>query len=189
MKNINEIIKEVIKINEITDEIYNLIKLKYSDSRIVMTKKDEIDFYSTKNQLIPSFKPKGLWYGIGIKWIEWVRTVMREWEHDNVFELKINQKKIKKITNFDELIKFSEEYNYVADDEFSKLYQDPDNYRRIDWPKVAETYSGIEISPYIGAARMSVHWYYPWDVASGCIWENDAITSINKINYKKIKTI
>jgi hypothetical protein len=43
---------------------------------------------------------------------------------------------------------------------------------RIDWKRVASRYAGIEICPYQNSLRMKAitGWYYPWDVASGCIW-------------------
>ena len=50
----------------------------------------------------------------------------------------------------------------------------------INWPKVAEHYSGIEICPHIDK-RKEVTWYYGWDVASGCIWSHQGIQEIRKI--------
>ena len=50
----------------------------------------------------------------------------------------------------------------------------------INWPKVAEHYSGIEICPYIGKRR-EVTWYYGWDVASGCVWSQQGIQELRKI--------
>jgi hypothetical protein len=52
----------------------------------------------------------------------------------------------------------------------------------IDWKKVAKEYSGIEICPYIGEQRLKFSWYYPWDVASGCVWDNSAVKSINLVS-------
>lgn len=48
----------------------------------------------------------------------------------------------------------------------------------IDWQAVASDHDGIIISPYNWPARHEMIWYYPWDCASGCIWNADAITSI-----------
>ena len=47
--------------------------------------------------------------------------------------------------------------------------------RMIRWDKVAELYDGIIISPYQSGTRMDIQWYYSWDVASGCIWNSDAM--------------
>ena len=54
--------------------------------------------------------------------------------------------------------------------------------KTINWKLVAEDYHGIEICPYLDKYRDKYIWYYPWDVASGCIWNNDTIK-----NYKLIK--
>jgi hypothetical protein len=40
----------------------------------------------------------------------------------------------------------------------------------IDWKDVSNEYDGIEINPYQNEARYQYTWYYPWDVASGCVW-------------------
>ena len=50
----------------------------------------------------------------------------------------------------------------------------------IDWPSVAETYTGIEICPYRRSQRMrdDARWYYTWDVASGCVWDPAAVREI-----------
>jgi hypothetical protein len=53
-------------------------------------------------------------------------------------------------------------------------------HRRIDWVKLAKEYDGIIIAPYVWSCRLPLDrnserkrvsdWYYPWDCASGCIW-------------------
>ena len=50
---------------------------------------------------------------------------------------------------------------------------------KIDWERVAENHQGIIIAPYHGSLRLEseFHWYYPWDCASGCIWDLGAIES------------
>ncbi|QBI98814.1 hypothetical protein SEA_BOBBY_184 [Mycobacterium phage Bobby] len=48
----------------------------------------------------------------------------------------------------------------------------------IDWGKVAADYGGIIIAPYQWSRRMDPHWYYTWDCASGCIWNLEAIESL-----------
>jgi len=54
----------------------------------------------------------------------------------------------------------------------------------IDWARVAERYDGIIIAPYQWNRRMSDHcgWYYGWDCASGCIWNSEAILSVDRID-------
>ena len=49
----------------------------------------------------------------------------------------------------------------------------------VDWGKVGQDYDGIEICPYQPKFRddFDFDWYYPWDVASGCIWGAGAFKS------------
>jgi hypothetical protein len=58
-----------------------------------------------------------------------------------------------------------------------------DRYRRcVDWSRVANRYQGIIIAPYVRERRFdgrASDWYYSWDCASGCIWDADAIASLN----------
>lgn len=48
----------------------------------------------------------------------------------------------------------------------------------IDWRRVAQDADGIVIAPYQWPVRLTLSWYYSWDVASGCIWNLDAIASL-----------
>lgn len=47
----------------------------------------------------------------------------------------------------------------------------------IDWPAVAADWQAIVIAPYHWGERLNTRWYYPWDCASGCIWDADAVAS------------
>lgn len=172
MKNIFKIIQEEIKkLNEVSDEMYDLINTKYTNKRIILSQKDKMSFENIDTQRSGA-KPIGLWYGIGNSWIDWVRNEMPEWEYDNVFELKINESKILMISNMNELMEFNNMY----------LDDNPMNFNgNIDWREVSKKYSGIEIAPFIWKGRNELNWYYSWDVASGCIWKSDAIISIDKI--------
>lgn len=59
---------------------------------------------------------------------------------------------------------------------------------RIQWPRVMQSYEGIIITPYQWDCRLQYGWYYPWDCASGCIWEPSAIESIELVNQCAIST-
>lgn len=57
-------------------------------------------------------------------------------------------------------------------------------YQLVGWKRVAEDYAGIVIAPYFWCFRFDTelsNWYYGWDCASGCIWEHNAIESIEMI--------
>lgn len=50
----------------------------------------------------------------------------------------------------------------------------------INWFAVSHQYDGIIIAPYQWSRLLSDHygWYYGWGCASGCIWNADAVASI-----------
>ncbi len=52
------------------------------------------------------------------------------------------------------------------------------NMRAIEWWRVAQKYPGIMITPYCWQRRLDLFWYYGWDCASGCIWDSEAVASI-----------
>ena len=64
---------------------------------------------------------------------------------------------------------------------FNSVFAATEQWRwGIDWPKVAQTWDGIVIAPYQWNLRFDqeVSWYYGWDCASGCIWNLEAIESV-----------
>lgn len=115
------------------------------------------------------YKPNGFWYDCDNEWSNWVEFNMPEWKGDYFYSVKLDHSKMKVIRNLKELKAFTEEYE--SDEEFGM----------INWRRVAEDYSGIEICPYVWEARLDrgkYSWYNTWDVASGCIWKRDAIVAI-----------
>jgi len=170
------LIKKLLReglLSEISEEAYELLKTKYKDSRVIMSKEEKITFRNNPKQT-PHHKPKGLWYGIGTSWVDWIRSEQPDWEEDYTHIVDVDLSKIKVIRSYDELLKFSDEYS-IGDKPTGGL---------IDWAKVASKYSGIEIVPYIFKARFDLLWYYSWDVASGCIWDSNAIKSIKNLGDK-----
>lgn len=159
-------------ITEVSQELYQEIKSNYRDSRLIMSKDSEIVFKSRPDQKAGP-KPRGLWYGIGSSWIDWVRMEMPDWEADNVFKIDIDESRVKIIRTFEEILEFDKQYGFDME-----RYM---GWRSIDWVSVAEDWGGIEIAPYIYEARMKLNWYYGWDVASGCIWSDGVVKNIQKI--------
>lgn len=156
-------------------ELQEKTKVINTLDKVVMSSFGGIEFEPKEQLSTPEFKPKGLWYGIGTSWIDWVRNEMPEWEKDNLFKLDIDESKIIKITNDKELLDFS--------DKFSIKHLNSNYITAIEWSEVSKEYGGIEITPYLHSMRMDnrVFWYYGWDVASGCIWGGDVIKGIKKI--------
>jgi len=162
-----QLIKKLLRENllsEVSDDIYEIIRSQYPNARITMEPRASLNggkiIYSPIDQPNkPMVKPFGLWYAIGTEWIDWVRYERPDWERDHAFVLDVDESRLLKINNYNDLQRFNEEYGIEG------YY--------IDWEKVSEKYGGIEIAPYIYQARYEISWYYDWDVASGCIWGPD----------------
>lgn len=125
------------------------------------------------------FKPSGLWYSCGIEWYVYFRDNLVSEKNEitkSVNKLIIDYSKIKMITTLEELLSFHTKYRIRK-----KMDKD---YTFIDWKKVQKEYSGIQICPclrnLIPLSKKSLRWYSSWDVASGCIWNPDAILKIEK---------
>jgi hypothetical protein len=89
-------------------------------------------------------------------------------EANYLYEVKLGEEIIQ-ISNDDEFDNFQSEFG------FSSL----DEQVAINWKEIQEQeYNGIEICPYNWERRMSTNWYYPWDVASGCIWNLSGVSDI-----------
>ncbi len=168
IKNTMKMLGENVNSEHMINLHKNLIHLNIgSDSKIHITQ-DEIKGKNNYRQPIQDFKPKGLWYGLGFSWLEFVKNQAPEIYGSNkdfyVYEFNTSKCNILKLSNIDDIIKFT------------KLYG---TGKEIDWFEVSKKYDGIEFNPYINQGRKFV-WYYTVDVASGCIWNG------NKIEYKLI---
>lgn len=117
-----------------------------------------------------TFKPEGLWFGFGTFWIDWVKDEMPEWIKDGIYKLTIDTSKILVV---DSLSDFHKKYNV-------KLYG---HAIGINWLRIANEFSGIEIPSYQRDFRLASDylWYYGWDVASGCIWDKSALIGWEKV--------
>ena len=168
------------------------------DDRIIMAKKDILPLkfpvvQSEMTRYNPFQKPRGLWYGIGTSWIDWVESEMPEWEGKFIYKLEINEPFILMLKNEEELNNFTVRFGrYPEKDEAYHQYvkrayaseqlsiEQIGPAISIDWLEVSLLYAGIEISPYQWDSRSNLHWYYPWDVASGCLWNKKAIKQIKR---------
>jgi len=130
---------------------------------------------------VRGWKPLGLWYACGGEWIEWVETNVPEWLEDGqyLYEVQPNYSvgglaagHPRYADYVGGVLRLSTEEEVV---EFSRTYS---NFDKVDWHTVALIWDGIEICPYQDDLRLSMHgWYYPWDVASGCIWRPSGLAS------------
>ena len=137
-----------------------------------------------------AMKPKGLWYGCegqdqGSTWKDFITSEMNHGgmvgRYEWLYEIKINFEKILKIRTPWDMYALAENYGITPRPAF----------RTIDWQEVAKDYSGIEICPYQWDFRLNTDfiWYYGWDVASGCIWKEDAIKSVELIGHLDPRTL
>jgi hypothetical protein len=150
--------------------------IKKRKIRLHMTRNASLEINDREQKL--SDKPNGLWYGIGPSWIEWCLSET-EWVHPFVHEVIVNENRILKIDNIEDFEKFESEYQ--TPNAFLEGFPIPRSSRLsfyINYPKLAEKYDGIEISPYLHEKRLDSVWYYGWDCASGCIWNTNAIKEL-----------
>jgi hypothetical protein len=121
-----------------------------------------------------SKKPNGLWYGCGYAWLEWLTYDSPEWldNYKYMYLIEVTQSRMVNISNVSEFEAFEREFGV-------------EGIMCPNWSMVAKKYSGIQISPYLRAKRMSSNWYDSWDVASGCIWDNKAILNVKLLAESK----
>lgn len=137
-------------------------------------------------------KPTGIWYGLGDSWMQWCMSDASGWLQPYIYEFVLDEEKIIKVSNIEEFEKFEEEHQAIRP-EFKLLMEHMPTIRdahgdgfprmrrlfdQIDWPKLSQTYGGVEIAPYIWKKRLESMWYYPWDCASGCIWNVNAVKEL-----------
>jgi hypothetical protein len=136
-------------------------------------------------------KPEGLWVSIPGEddWPSWCRSE-EFWLEKLVVQNRVilaDEANIKLIGNEAEIIQFDDDYGFdwnIGGSGFTS--------RRINWQRVAMDYHGIVIAPYVWSCRLPMEmgtprsrvsdWYYPWDCASGCIWNGtEAIAEFETI--------
>ena len=118
-----------------------------------------------------------LWFAQGSEWIDWMAVEMQSW--------LLSQNYIYEITLSDAFIKYIKSPGAIID--FNRRYAQSreDSRGGIDWQKVIDNYAGIVISPYQWSFRLSYDWYYPWDVASGAVWNWEGIKDIKLVSKRK----
>jgi len=144
-----------------------------------------IPFYTSYKQEV-DMKPKGIWYGLDWSWHEWCEMEgFSQGKGKNNFEIDLHLQNILVIDTEEKMKYFAHKFGEVPEWRRKNNLGDVRDY--IDWKKVSETYSGIEISPYQHKFRLdrNFFWYYGWDCASGCIWNLNAIKSVTQIKYEK----
>lgn len=156
-----------------------------------MTRAGELNHWSAepianidhrKYQLMIDWKPHGFWFDVNRDWLRWCKSEgFREESLAHRHRIRLaDNAAILRLVGTDAIRRFTEEYTVPhpalihIGDEASILGR----YHRavIDWPRIAESFQGIIITPYCWQARMDFMWYYGWDCASGCVWDPSILT-------------
>ena len=119
------------------------------------------------------YKPKGLWFDINKDWKRWCEAESFGLERfTHCYRIRItDDSRVLRLDQPEKLVAFTVRYK-------AALYPGQSlraEYCGIDWPRVAEEFAGIVITPYQWSCRMSLMWYYGFDCASGCVWEPDIL--------------
>lgn len=141
--------------------------------RLHFTGTPDIDLAKEHQALGSAMKPSGLWWSCGFHWAEW--CLSEEFHRENlrhVYRLEIDEDRLLKIGSVKQLKKFDGRYGC------GRHGPNPRNYD-VDWITVGRRYDAIEINPYQWEMRHSdAFWYYSWDVASGCLWRERCLESV-----------
>lgn len=131
------------------------------------------------------FKPYGLWLSVDGR-DDWPAFISGEkWDEGRIarrFIITLPPRlNVLRLKTLSALHNFTEKYQFtppgVPQSEWLNHF--------IDWGKVKSAYDGIIISPYQWRARLSegTFWYYPWDCASGCVWNLAGVTAAEDTNW------
>lgn len=118
----------------------------------------------TYSQQHADFKPHGLWYSIDDEWTEWCTGNMPEWVRPHIIEIEVDLSNVLIIETPEQLVAFYEEYKIEIYSGFG--------LGSIDWKKITERYSGIEIINYHSMKwdnplpTLHSSWFYAWDINS-----------------------
>lgn len=151
--------------------------IHYSDRplRVVESRKQE-----SKKTWGPCAKPNGLWVSAeGViaddwDWKRWCEAESFRLER-LTYATEIHLKPDADILRINNLGDFGA---------LEEAFGLPDSRSKgINWERVANLWQGIIIAPYQWERRLSgSSWYYPWDCASGCIWDADAVTFVELVS-------
>lgn len=131
-------------------------------------------------------KPSGFWVSVEGEddWKSWCldEEYNLEWI-ENEFDVALSESaNILTLSSVDDILKFTKEFTDSSMDSEFDISTNHEYNIAIRWSDLYSLYDGIIIAPYQWACRLKfdTRWYYGWDVASGCIWNLDAIDSVTK---------
>lgn len=149
-----------------------------------------------------AMKPCGLWVSVedfedDTNWYDWcVSEKFRIGALRHKYRVILKNAKILYLKSEDDIVQFSHLYAKNDPSDFGRYVgrQTAPYISMISWAKVKKYYDGIIIAPYQWNCRHALNtaWYYPWDCASGCIWnlekvslELECLIDVDSIGGKK----
>lgn len=117
------------------------------------------------------YKPRGFWVSdddAEYPWPKWCRENEYADSWPYIYSVELNLKDVLLLQSEDDLLRFTQRYGSRS------------GTGGIYWKDVADNYQGIVITPYVWKCRLSqdTRWYYPWDCASGCIWDSEVVLNL-----------
>lgn len=128
-------------------------------------------------QPVTNHKPRGLWLSVDDDWRRWAEDGGLGWVGDDGVEFDVDLDRCVVVSSVDELDRFHDQW-------YQDWRQQPRYRSGIRWAAVAQQYSGIVIAPYLQQRRLdgaASDWYYPWDCASGCVWDLTAVRAKERV--------
>lgn len=125
-------------------------------------------------------KPRGSWItdDSGHNWRAWCEAEQRDLDRlQYAHEVVLNERDILFVRSAAELDAFTRRWGGTD-------VIVPENGQAIDWSSLAKAYDGIVIAPFISVREPDheTNWYYYcWEFASGCIWNERAILEIKPL--------
>lgn len=162
--------------------------IHYSDEPVIL---DRSRLYAQDGLRGGIGKPSGLWVSVAGEndwksWCEGEEFDLQGLTHPHRITLT-PKNNILYITSGSAIDEFHKEYS--TEREITRIRFGNDEYefnqRPINWELVSDKFDGIIIAPYIWSHRYDgPFWYYGWDCASGCIWNLDAIKSMETLRLR-----
>lgn len=129
--------------------------------------RDKVSSPKNVTEQKPDSKPDGWWFTSGNAWVKLIYEKGQEKDIElgrYLYRLDYDPQRVFIIDSLEAYREFTNEY-YLK-----KWF--------VDWPRVAESYGGIEVAVWLPEFASS-HWLQGWDVESGCIWDNSVLTEFD----------
>ena len=124
-----------------------------------------------------SFKPDGLWLSVDDAWLQWSRENEMTWADGPGFLVTLRGDANLLVLDTPERMR-----------DFTRAYRHHDPLLKgwIEWKPVVAAFDGILLNPYDNELRWDpdLRWCNPWDCASACIWNLQAIAAVEQLEVE-----